>query len=124
MQLSALVALPPLLMHEQGADGAAAKGAAGATDDALHWMMRVDPLGAAVVALAGGHALLHAYHIATWWRPWTREVIEMSAVRSLRDRRRRFPAGHVLHYAAGTAFDIGSHAMMAALLARRVAGAS
>ncbi|GLC36477.1 hypothetical protein PLESTB_000152400 [Pleodorina starrii] len=77
-----------------------------------------------IAAAALGHAVLHVYYIATWTKPHTRQVVAMSALRSVAERQRRFRPLEVAWYNLGTGFDVATHLMLAAALVSGCAAGS
>lgn len=70
--------------------------------------------GRMLVAAAGAHGLLHLYYIATWATKHTREVIDMSAAASMRQRVRQHGWARTAWFFAGTGYDIATHLLLSA----------
>ncbi|KAG2433406.1 hypothetical protein HXX76_008464 [Chlamydomonas incerta] len=100
--------------------GAKRQAGGGRVADSLPQLLQLRALTAAVVM---GHTALHLFYITAWERPHARQVVAMSAVRSRRERLRRFPAAQVALYCAGTGFDIAAHLALAGALALALAAA-
>lgn len=65
-----------------------------------------------LVPLAVAHSLQHLFYIATWATPHTSRVLDMSCCSSFWSRFQQQPYLQVLWYVLGTAYDIGTHAVM------------
>lgn len=77
-----------------------------------------------LLGLLAGHLALHAFYMARWHSRAGREVLAMSAVDSMTQRRARFSAPRVAWFVAGTSWDIATHGAMSCLLLHRLATAA
>ncbi len=95
--------------------GAAVTATSPGTQDAASAGAAAGPApGRMLVAAAGAHGLLHLYYIATWATKHTREVIDMSAAASMRQRVRQHGWARTAWFFAGTGYDIATHVLLSA----------
>ena len=69
-----------------------------------------------LLVIMAAHALLHLYYIATWETQHGKHVVQMSTVKTMRDRCRRYCRSEVVWFLVGTTYDIMTHVLMLGVL--------